>query len=168
MKKTLITLCMFVGFGTQAVENGQFINKNYDAEGNLAPFFKSFEVNTEKCHSGGAVIKFYGADAFKVCLNEVQTSAYEYKKCMGKEIGEYPFGKVCLGVNKKIRSVTTKETSLEDKTLVYTIVTTENQKVTFEEEYRFTFLNGDKVTLQHGFKDHRDGRGEVKEISYEK
>lgn len=163
-----LTLLSLTSLNSFALENGKFTSIDYTED--LSPFYKSVVVDNTKCKNGGAVITFNQSSSFNLCHGNVEESAYEYKECIGKEVGSFPLPKVCVGVKKTIRSITTKTATFNksENAIVYTIETHNNEDLVFEEEYRLLDLGNNKLKVQHGFKDHRDGRHGLIEVNYKK
>lgn len=169
MKTLTISALLFLStFNAFAFESGKYISTDYNDE--LSPFYKSVSLDSSKCKNGGAIVSFNQASPFNLCHGNVEESVHEYKECVGKEVGSFPLPKVCVGVKKTIRSVTTKSAVLNkaENALIYSIETHNNDELIFEEEYRLINLGNNKLKVQHGFRDHRDGRHGLTEVHYKK
>lgn len=169
MKTLSISALLFLTtFSALAFESGKYMSTDYNDE--LSPFYKSVTLDSSKCKNGGAIVTFNQASPFNLCHGNVEESVYEYKECVGKEVGSFPLPKVCVGVKKTIRSVTTKSAVLNkaENALIYSIETHNNDELIFEEEYRLINLGNNKLKVQHGFRDHRDGRHGLTEVNFKK
>ena len=127
MKSLSISALLFLTtFSALAFESGKYMSTDYNDD--LSPFYKSVTLDSSKCKNGGAIVTFNQASPFNLCHGNVEESVYEYKECVGKEVGSFPLPKVCVGVKKTIRSVTTKSAVLNkaENALIYSIETHNN------------------------------------------
>lgn len=169
MKKlTLGALLLLVSFNSFALESGKYINKTFTE---ADPFlYKSVELDSSTCKSGGVVAKFYNADPFNFCAGYTKKSVYTYKKCFGKEISVYPIMKKCIGVKREVEQVTTLEVMVdaEKKALILFERSTDDNVVVFEQEHQLIDLGNGRVKLEHSFNSIHDGRTGGSEYFFDK
>jgi len=166
--KTLPVALLFsvLSFNAFALENGNYINKEQGANDPL--MYKSVELDNSSCANGGFIVKFNNADPMNFCVGQKERSVFKYKKCVGKEVSEYPI-KVCLGVKKTAELITEKEVSTEENNaLVLSERNIDDKKLYFEQEYKLIDAGEGKIKLIHSFISHTDGRSGTNEINFEK
>jgi hypothetical protein len=150
-----------------AIENGNYVNKAYTA--NDAPFYSSVQIDKSSCKQGGVVARFYNADPINFCIGHKERNIFTYKKCIGKEINEYPV-KICIGIKKDIDQISTKEVTYDkskNAVILFEREVDDNQ-IVFEQEYQLIDLSAEKVKLEYEFKSYRDGRSGKSEYLFEK
>lgn len=160
-----VVLSVF-SFNTFALENGLYTNKDH---GNNDPLmYKSVELNNSACANGGFIVKFHNADPMNFCIGQNERSVFKYKKCVGKEVSEYPI-KVCLGVKRTAELITEKEVSVDDeKAIILSERNIDDKKLYFEQEYKLIDAGEGKIKVIHSFISHTDGRSGTNEILFEK
>lgn len=166
MKSTLFAV-MSLAFSVSAfaLEDGTFVNKSFKTE--LPQMYKSVTLDTSKCEKGGAIVKFYGADAMNFCVGNVTESVFKTTKCIGKEL-PYPFGG-CVGVKKKMVLKTVKKTLVDEATGSISLQETSltDDEVTFSQTYKLTEEGGD-IRLNYSFSSVKDGRKGTESILFER
>jgi hypothetical protein len=166
MKSTLITV-MSLAFSVSAfaLESGTYVNNSFKAE--QAQLYKSVTIDTSKCEKGGAIVKFYGADAMNFCVGTATETVFKTTKCIGKEL-PYPFGG-CVGVKKKVimKQSKTVLTSRDGNAIALVEVNSTDDKVTFSQTYNLSEEGGD-IRLNYSFKSETDGRTGKEVILFER
>lgn len=162
------TLSLFISFSSFALENGKYINKSFVNSDPL--LYKSVELDSTSCKTGGTIAKFYNADAFNFCAGHVEKHVFKYKKCFGKEISVYPIMKKCMGIKREVEMVTTREVIVdtEKKALIRFERTTDDNKVVFEQEHQLIDLGNNQFKLEYSFNSLHDGRSGGAEYNFEK
>ncbi len=158
----LVLLSSFYSFSASALSDGEYVNKSQTN----TPMHRSLKIETAKCENGGAIVKFYGADAMNFCADYEDRQVRVYKKCMGKEL-PYPMGG-CIGIKKKVKYTTLKSVGYDEK---LNLVQLETQYIdddlVFEQSRTLIEENGN-IRMLSSFQSHRDGRLGKEEVLFEK
>lgn len=165
MKSTLIA-AMSLAFSVSAfaLESGNYVNNSFKAE--QPQLYKSVQIDTSKCEKGGAIVKFYGADAMNFCVGTATESVFKTTKCLGKEL-PYPFGG-CVGIKKKMIMKQTKTvlTSKDGHSIALVEVSSTDNEITHSQTYNLTEEGGD-IRLNFSFSN-KDGRKGTESILFER
>jgi hypothetical protein len=163
--KLLISISMLImSFSSFALENGNYTNKDYEKE--EAQMYKSLALDNSTCDNGGAVVKFYGADAKNFCVGTETRDVFKYKKCVGKEVSEYPV-KFCIGVKRTVEMVTEKKvTQNAAGEIVLNEVNLDDGKIYFQQSYTLKETENGDVIVKVQFKDFRDKDGRHGEAEF--
>lgn len=161
-------LTIMFSFSANALEDGAFRNNQHSKEDPI--MYESLKIHTSECKgSGGAVVKFNGADAMNFCVGNIERQSFKYKKCIGKEINQYPI-KTCVGVKKTVEMLKTIEVVKNSTTGTITRLekNIDDNKLTFEQQYELTETDEGNLNLVYSFKSYADGRSGVTEMLFEK
>jgi len=163
--KLAITLSMLmISFSSFALEAGNYTNKEYNKED--AQMYKSVALDTSACDQGGAIVKFYGADAKNFCVGTATRDVFKYKKCVGKEVSEYPV-KFCVGVKRTVEMVTEKKVIKNaNGEIVLNEVNLDDGKIYFQQSYSLKETENGDLVVKFQFKDFRDKDGRQGEAEY--
>lgn len=166
MKFTITLSMLMMSISAFALESGSFTNKEYNKE--EAQMYKSVVLDTTKCEKGGAIVKFYSADAKNLCVGTETRDVFKYKKCVGKEVSEYPV-RFCVGVKRTVEMVTEKKVIKNaDGEVVQTEVNTDDGKKYFEQSYSLKENENGDLIVKFKFNDFRDGRNGEAEFLFQK
>lgn len=166
MKAFLVFSLIFSSVSVFALESGDYSNKDFRAE--EAQMYKSIKLETSSCEKGGAIVKFYGADAKNFCVGLETRDVFKYKKCVGKEVSQYPV-KFCVGVKKTVELVTEKKVvKNENNEIVLTEKSFDDGKMYFEQSYSLKEVENGDLVVKYQFRDLRDGRNNSTEFLFQK
>lgn len=166
MKAFVTVVSLMVSANILALETGSFTNIDFTAED--AQMYKSVNLDTSLCDNGGAIVKFYGADKMNFCLGQESRDVFKYKKCVGKEVNQYPV-KFCVGVKRTAELVTEKKvTRNENNEVVLTEKNFDDGKLYFEQSYALSKNESGNLVVKFQFKDLRDERSGDREYSFQK
>lgn len=161
---SLAIIGMTFSFSAFALTSGSYINKNFSNAD--APLYKSLKLETAKCTKGGAIAKFYGADAMNFCEGFKEERVNVYKKCIGKEL-PYPLG-TCIGVKRNVEYVSKVIVSKDENgSIVREEANLVDGKVVFEQVRSLTEVKGN-IIFNSSFVSHSDGRSGSEEVVFEK
>lgn len=114
-------------------------------------FLKSLVLDTEACETEGYVVKFYGSSKdYKFCKDLVEKSRREYKKCVGREVGGYPFGRRCIGYRKTVVELTQVTVNFSDEKWTRKETLTRDGDLIHQEIYSIK-LDQDQIELETSF-----------------
>ena len=166
MKSMITFSLLLVSVSSYALESGSFTNKEYNKE--EAQMYKSVALDTTSCEKGGEIVKFYGADAKNLCVGTETRDVFKYKKCVGKEVSEYPI-RFCVGVKRTAELVTEKKVvKNENGEVVQTEVNLDDGKKYFEQSYALKETENGDLVIKYKFNDLRDGRNGEAEFLFQK
>jgi len=166
MKASILAIMSFaISMSAFALESGNYINKDFSS-GDPA-LYKSLNIDTSKCEKGGAIVKFYNADAMNFCIGNTSESVFKFKKCIGKEL-PFPLGH-CIGIKKTVTMKTIKKVVSDETKGIYSLVETNltDDQVTFTQTYQLTDING-AIRVEHSFKSNLDDRNGKNEFLFER
>lgn len=166
MKTSILAIMSFaISMSAFALDSGNYVNNAYNSD--EAPLYKSVNIDTSKCEKGGAIVKFYNADAMNFCVGTATESVFKYKKCIGKEL-PFPLGH-CIGVKKTVTMKTVKKVVIDEAKGSISLLETNltDDQVTFSQKYELTEEGGD-IRLNFSFSSEKDGRKGEKEFLFER
>lgn len=137
-----------------------FENTSYSS--NDPAFMQSLVLESDACETKGYLVKFYGSSKdYKFCEGLVQSSRREYKKCVGREVGGYPFGRRCIGYRKTVVEMTKVVVTLSEDKWTRTETLHRDNELIHQEVYSMT-VDEDQVELETSFVNNDwNGSGEA-------
>jgi len=159
MKKQL-SLILFVALISTS-QAAFYENTSYNNED--PTYLKSMVVNTQGCEKEGVLVKFFGnSKDYEFCDGFAEITKHEYKKCVGREVGAFPFGKRCLGYNKTVVEITKKVASVNGSKMTR-VQTTHRDGELIHKDVMVLVFDGDQAQLETSFINN-DWNGSGEEI----
>lgn len=147
MKKLIcfVSLMTFCGVAQAAI----FENTNFDQQD--PAYLKSMVVDQKGCEGEGVTVKFYGTSSdYQFCQGYEEVTEHKYKKCIGREVGGFPFGRRCIGMRKTVTEITKKTALVEGAKMIRTQTTHRDGELIHQEQMVLE-IDGDQALLETSF-----------------
>ncbi|MCM2323909.1 MAG: hypothetical protein NDJ90_11670 [Oligoflexia bacterium] len=147
--KSFFSLTALVGalvFGQVALaDSSAKTYRNSNPTTGTPSYLLSMKLDSQPCGGFGYQVTFEHADPLNFCRGWSETSRREWKVCVGREVGDFPFPKRCIGYKKRIAEVETVQVTYDESsdTLVRNKQTVRNDELVFEESYELQARGAD-------------------------